>query len=410
MQFEENLKKYAELVISMGVNLQKGQQMVLRTPIECADFARLLAETAYQHGAKEVIIQWKDEQFAKIKYTYSPLEVFETMPRWQADFNNSYAESGACFVTIAADDPELLAGVDPAKLIAGAKASHAACKPFYDRIDSGELVWNIISVPTAAWAKKVFPNCSKERAMEQLWNAIFKAVRVDTPDPVAAWARHRDSFQAKKDFLNGKQFCTLHYTNSLGTDLTIGMPDHHIWEGGGDVAQNGVEFFPNMPTEEVFCAPHRNKVNGKVVASMPLNHNGNLITNFSFTFRNGEIVDYSAETGAEILEHILKTDDGSRRLGEVALVPSRSPISDMKILFYNTLFDENASCHLAIGSAYQSCVQGGLRMSKEELLQIGLNDSVNHIDFMIGTEDLKIVGTDADGKETIVFEEGNWAF
>ena len=409
MDFQQNLKKYAALTVKMGVNVQPGQELVIRSPIECAEFARLLAEEAYLLGAREVIIFWKDELFSKIKYTYSPLEVFETMPPWQAKFNNDYAERGACFLTIAADDPELFADVDPAKIIAGAKASHKACKPFYDRIDSGALSWNIISVPTKAWAKKVFPNSSETEAVNQLWQAIFRAVRVDQNDPAQAWMEHKLSFQKKTAWLNQKQFTALHYQNSIGTDLMVGMPKNHLWEGGGDRTSGGVDYFPNMPTEEVFSMPHKDRVNGKVVSSMPLNHNGNLIENFSFTFQNGIITDFSAEKGYDILKHILETDQGSRQLGEVALVPYNSPISNLGILFYNTLFDENASCHLALGSCYPSCIQGGTALSKEALKNLGGNDSVNHIDFMIGTKDLSITGIQEDGTETPIFINGNWA-
>lgn len=409
MGFQHQLKKYAALVIAVGINIQKGQELVIRTPVECAEFARLLAKEAYERGAREVVLFWRDEKFSKIKYDYSPLEIFQKMPPWQAEFNNYYASRGAAFLTIDASDPELLADVDPAKIVAGVKASHQACKLFYDKIDSGELSWNIISVPTLAWAKKVFPECSDEEAMSQLWNAIFKAVRVDCEDPIKAWKQHKQSFQSKIEYLNKQQFKALHYQNSLGTDLYVGLPEHHIWEGGGDCTQNGIEFFPNMPTEEIFSTPHREQVHGVVYSSIPLNYNGNVIDRFSLTFKNGKVVEFHAEQGESILQHILDTDEGSRYLGEIALVPYDSPISNMKTLFYSTLFDENASCHLALGSCYPSCLENGTTMSKEELMASGGNDSVTHVDFMIGTKDLSIVGIKDDNTQVPIFIDGNWA-
>lgn len=410
INLEEKLEQYAALTIEMGVNLQEGQELVIRCPIECAAFARLLAKKAYEKGAREVIMSWSDETCSKLKYTHSPLEVFEKMPPWQAEFNNYYADRGAAFLSVHASDPEAMKGVDPKKITASAKASYEACESFYTKMETNVIPWNVISVPTVAWAKKVFPNCSEEEAVEKLWDAILKAVRVDCDDPIKAWQEHKKSFKEKSAFLNKKQFKALHYQNSLGTDVMVGMPENHIWDGGGDVTQDGLPFCPNMPTEEIFSAPHKDKIDGVIVSSMPLNHNGNLIENFRFTFKDGKIVDYSAEVGEELLKHILETDEGSLHLGEVALVPYDSPISNMNILFYNTLFDENASCHFALGSCYPTCVENGCDLSKEELAEAGLNDSINHIDFMVGTKDLNITGIEADGTETPIFRDGNWAF
>lgn len=409
MNLQNNIEKYAKLVVKTGVSLKKGQELVVRSPIECANLARAIAKEAFEQGAKNVIIQWKDELLDKIKYTYCDAEFFEEVPEWLALCNNSYAENNACFITIVGDDPDLLSDVDPKKIINQNRASHKAFDKFYEKMKKGMLVWNIISAPTKAWAKKVFPQDSEDIAIEKLWNAIFKAVRVDKEDPIAQWDKHNKSFKEKLDILNKKQFKKLHYTNSIGTDLVIGMPENHIWAGGGEYTKDGTYFCPNMPTEEVFTAPKFDDVNGVVVSSMPLNYNGNLIEDFTFTFKDGVIVDYKAKKGLEVLDEIFATDEGSKRLGEIALVPYSSPISDMNILFYNTLFDENASCHLAIGSAYQMCLEGGLEMTKEELEKAGLNTSITHIDFMIGTADLKIVGTEKSGEEILIFENGNWA-
>lgn len=409
MNLQESINKYAKLVVTTGVALKQGQEVVVRSPIECAELARAIATEAFKLGAKDVIVQWKDEQLDKIKYDNCDAEFFEEVPEWLALMNNSYAERNACFITIAGNDPDLLSDVDPKKLINQNKASHKAFNKFYEKMDKGMLVWNIISAPTKAWAKKVFPQETEEVAVEKLWEAILKAVRVDKEDPIAEWEQHNKSFKEKVELLNKKQFVKLHYTNSIGTDVEIGMPKNHIWAGGGEYTTDGTYFCPNMPTEEVFTAPKYDEVNGVVVSSMPLNYNGNLIKDFTFTFKDGVIVDYTAKQGLEVLDEIFATDEGSKRLGEVALVPYSSPISNMNILFYNTLFDENASCHLAIGSAYQMCVEGGLEMSKEELENAGLNTSITHIDFMVGTSDLKIVATEEDGTEVLLFENGNWA-
>ncbi|WMJ24143.1 aminopeptidase [Paludicola sp. MB14-C6] len=409
MSFQDKLQKYAELVARLGVNIQKDQELVIRAPIECAEFARAVAESAYKLGAKEVIVHYKDEKLMRMKYLNAPLEVFESYPDWVGESENYYAKRGAAFVMIAATDPEIFKGVDSAKLAASTKAGHIALKPFNDLRDLNKICWNIVSVPTPAWAKKVFPDCDEQTAVEKLWEAIFKAVRIDQPNPVQAWEDHKRTLFTKSQYLNEKQFASLHFKNSLGTDITVGMPENYIFEGGGDITSDGVYYFPNMPTEEVFSMPHKDKVNGTVVSSMPLNYQGTLISEFSLTFKDGVVVDYSAKEGYEALKRLLDTDEGAKMLGEVALVPYKSPISDMGILFYNTLFDENASCHFALGSAYPSCIKDGVGLSKEDLKKRGGNDSITHVDFMFGTSDMKIVATEKDGNEVTIFENGNWA-
>lgn len=409
MDFNTKLQKYADLAVKLGVNIQKDQTLVINCPIECAYFARMVSESAYQNGAKEVVVFWNDEQLAKIKYTYSPLEVFETVPQWVGDSRNFYGQMNCATINIIARDPEIFKEVDSKKLAAENVANRKAMKPFRDRLDAGHIAWSIISVPSAAWAKKVFPNCDEQTAIEKLWDAIFKAVRVDKENPTAAWDEHKKTLFEKSKYLNEKQFVSFHYKNSIGTDLVVGMPENYVFEGGGDKTLGGVYYFPNMPTEEVFSMPHREKVNGTVVSSMPLNYQGTLITDFSITLKEGRIVDFTAKEGYEALKRLIETDEGSHFLGEIALVPTKSPIADMGILFYNTLFDENASCHFAIGSAYPTCIKNGLSYTKEELVTYGGNDSLEHVDFMIGTDDLSIVATDKNGKETPIFTQGNWA-
>ncbi len=319
-------------------------------------------------------------------------------------------KKGAAFLRIAASDPELMKDVDPKKIAKQNKTLSIALNEYRSRLMSNKNVWCVASIPTEPWAKKVFPDVSAEEAVAKLWDAIFKAVRVDEDDPVAAWTTHQANLNKSLDFLNGHKFDSLRYKNSIGTDVVVELPKKHIWFGGGDDSLEGYTFVANMPTEEVFTLPHANGVNGKIVSSMPLNHNGNLVNNFSLTFKDGLVVDFDAEQGYETLKELLDTDDGAKRLGEVALVPYDSPISNQNILFYNTLFDENASCHFALGKAYPICVEGGNDMDIEALKLEGANDSLTHVDFMVGTSDLQIIGVKNDGTEVTVFENGNFTY
>ncbi|SMP43968.1 aminopeptidase [Anoxynatronum buryatiense] len=406
---QERLKKYATLIVKAGVNLQQGQTLVITAPIETAAFARMVAEQAYDAGAREVVMDWNDELSKKIKYLKAPEAVFDEYPEWKRMFYQTYAREGAAFVSIAAEDPELMKNVEPQRIMRAQKASNTANTEFRERLMGNANTWNVVSVPTVSWARKVFPEKPEAAAMEALWEAILTSVRVDEPDPVEAWKHHKQHLEAMSHWLNEKQFHQLHFSNSLGTDLTITLPEGHIWTGGAEVSQQGIDFIANMPTEEVFTLPHRQGVDGLVVSSMPLQYNGNLIENFSITFQQGKVVDFKADKGYETLKGLIETDEGSHYLGEVALVPHHSPISNTGILFYNTLFDENASCHLAIGKAYPVCLKGGTEMSKEEQREAGINDSLVHEDFMIGTADLEIMGITAEGERIPVFRQGNYA-
>jgi len=404
------LEKYALLLVKTGINIQKNQTLVINSPIECAAFTRIVSRIAYIEGAREVVVTWRDELSTKIKFTFAPEEIFSEYPDWQKDFYVSSARKGAAFLSISASDPELMKDVNPARLSKSNKAASNAIKEYRDRMMSNKNVWCVASIPTQAWANKVFPGLSESEAMEKLWNAIFKTVRVDTEDPVASWETHKANLKKSMDYLNMNNFKYLQYKNSLGTNLKIELPENHLWLGGSDYTPGGVEFIANMPTEEVFTLPKKTGVNGTVVSSKPLNYNGNLIEKFSLTFENGRVVDFKAESGYDILKSIIETDEGSCYLGEVALVPYDSPISNSNILFYNTLFDENASCHLALGKAYPVCIKNGENLSNEELVGLEVNDSFVHEDFMVGTKDLQIIGITADGKEVSVFENGNFAF
>jgi aminopeptidase len=401
------LAKYARLIVETGLNLHPKQILVITSPIECAPFIRLVSQMAYEAGAQDVVIQWRDELFSKIRFLNAPEEVFDDFPEWQKEFYLSYVRQDAAFLSISASDPELMKDVNPERMTKAQKASNTALKEYRDRLMSNRNVWCVVSMPTVSWAKKVFPHLSEDEAMEKLWEAILKTVRVDTENPRVSWNKHKANLKARMDILNSLNLKSLHYQNSLGTDISIELPENHIWLGGSEFTPEGLEFIANMPTEEVFTLPNKTGVNGKVFSSMPLNFNGNLIEQFSLTFKDGKIVDYSAKKGYETLKTIIETDEGSHFLGEVALVPYDSPISNSKILFYNTLFDENASCHLALGKAYPVCLKNSETLNQEDLTKLGVNESLVHVDFMIGTSDLDILGRTSDGKEIQIFKNGN---
>ena len=406
---EEKLQEYARLLVRVGLNVQRGQTLVISSPVECAYFARLCAAEAYAVGCKEVVMNWHDDALGRMKYLYADDAVFDDVPLWRRHFFNDYAQEGAAYLAISASDPENLKGVDGSRIIRAQQASGKALKEF-DRLQmcSG-FPWCIAAIPIPSWAKTVFPEDGEERAMERLWDAIFRAVRISGDGKaVEKWQAHLKTLHARMEKLNALKFKSLHYTNALGTDLTVELPEGHIWEAGNDVTLSGQEYIANIPTEELFTSPLKTGVNGVVYASLPLVHDGNIIDGFHFVVKDGKIVEARARQGEETLQAAIAVDEGASYFGEVALVPYDSPISNQKILFYNTLFDENAACHIAFGEAYP-CLEGGQKMTKEELKARGLNDSITHVDFMVGTPDLRIVGTTHDGREIPVFENGNFA-
>ncbi|WP_018924241.1 aminopeptidase [Salsuginibacillus kocurii] len=406
-EFERQLDNYASLAVKKGVNIQQGQTLVINAPIEAATFVKLAAKKAYEAGAKNVHVEWNDDDLTRLKYDLAPFEAFKEYPEWKARGFEEMAENGAAFMTIKATDPDLLQGVDQERVSVANKTAGQAMETFRGYIQSDSISWLVISVPSEAWAKKVFSQ-EGENAVNKLWEAIFKAVRADLENPVTAWDEHDKKLQKKADYLNEKRFSSLHYT-APGTDLTIQLPKDHQWVGGGGPNKEGVHFIANMPTEEVFTVPHKDGVDGHVTNTKPLNYGGNLIDNFTLTFEKGKVIDYAAETGEETLKNLLDIDDGAKRLGEVALVPHSSPISQTEILFYNTLFDENASNHIALGSAYAFCVKDGANLSKEEKEEIGLNTSLTHVDFMIGSEKMNIDGINQNGEKIAIFRNGEWA-
>jgi aminopeptidase len=404
------LIKYAQLIIRAGCNLQPGQELLLSASTDCVEFARLLTAEAYGQGARHVTVRFGDEKIARLHYENCALEVFEHFPEWQALLNNSMAREGAAVLSIISEDPLALTGIDQRKLVANARASHAACKEFYDGLDQGRVAWCIAGAAAPAWARHVFPTLPPEEATAALWEAIFTTTRVNTPDPIAAWQQHRASFNERKAWLNAQHFDALRYTNSLGTNLLVGLNARGVWQGGGDVTVGGTEFFPNMPTEEIFTTPNRLRAEGIVYSRMPLVHHGSLVEDFWLRFEGGRVTECHARVGQDVLEAIFTVDEDAGRLGECALVPWASPIRQSGILFFNTLYDENASCHLAVGQGFPDCLEGGQRMDEEELKAAGVNKSATHVDFMIGSADLCVTGIHADGSEDAVFCNGEWAF
>lgn len=404
------LIKYASLAVNIGVNIQKDNILVISSPIETAEFARLITEEAYKSGAKDVIVHYGDQKLTKIKLENSSLETISNIPEWQAESYNYYARQEACFISISASDPDGLKGVPVEKIGASQKARTSALKEYFDNSMSNKCRWCVLSVPTLSWAKKVFPKVSDDEAMESLWDVIFKTVRVDTENPVNAWKKHNAYLEEKIKFMNNNNFKSVHLKSANGTDLNIELPEGHIWAGGSEGDVNVIPFNANIPTEEVFTLPKKTGVNGIVYSSKPLSYGGNLIDNFSITFKDGKAIDFTAETGYDVLKQMLESDEGAKYLGEVAFVPYNSPISNSKLIFFNTLFDENAACHLAFGRAYESCVKDADKYSEEELEKIGVNNSVIHVDFMIGTSDLEITGINKNGETIQIFSNGNWAF
>ena len=407
--FKTRLQKYASLVVHVGLNVQPGQQVVLRTPIEAAELARQIAIASYQAGAKFVHPFYSDDQLTLIRYQHAPRDSFDFFPQWYADALLSLAQEGAAILSVYATDPDLLKDQDPELISTAQKAAARSTRPFAELLSKDYAPWTVISASVPAWANKVFPELPEAERVPALWDAIFKACRVDAPDPVEAWQRHTENLARRSAYMNEKQYVALKYKAS-GTELTVGLPENHIWTGGYGKTPDGIRFTANIPTEEIFTMPHKDRVDGIVRATMPLNLRGNLIENFWFRFEKGKVVEVHAEKGEALLKKLLETDEGAMRLGEVALVPQSSPIAQTGILFYNTLYDENASCHLALGRAYRTSLKGGEDMSPEEFAAAGGNDSLIHVDFMMGSEDMDIDGVLPDGSVEPVFRNGEWAF
>lgn len=408
MLLDERINKFAELAIKTGINVKPGESLLVRADVESMDFTRRCVKEAYKAGAKHVHVEYSDEFITRTKYLKAPDEVFDEYPQWQADKYTEIAKEGGSFLSIISANPDLMKDVDPNRIGRFQKISGQYLKEWRSYTLSDKVKWSIVAVPSNAWASKLYPELPLDEAYEKLWENILDCSRV-TEDPIEEWNNHNKNLKSRMNILNELNLKELRYKSSK-TDLVIGLPENHIWLSGASLDPKGNLFNPNIPTEEVFGMPHKYKVDGIVYSTKPLVYAGSLIDNFWIKFENGKIVDFDAEQGKENLKHLIETDDGSCRLGEVALVPYNSPISLKDIVFYSTLFDENASCHLAIGAAYSSCIENGAEIPEDEKDRLGINTSITHVDFMIGDRDLDITGVKPDGSLFQVFKDGDWAF
>ena len=407
---QEYLQLYADFIVKVGVNVRPRQNFIIRCPVTMPEFAHACAKAGYEAGAKEVIVRWEDERLARMRLEYGQETDLCALKPYELRSYLDYAEDpdGCCTLAIHAEDPEAFAGLDAGKLNRVNLARRTFMKPWQEYTMNDRVQWCVAAVPAPSWAAKVFPGIPVEEAMEKLWALIFDVCRVSTGDPVAAWREHVAKTKARRDQLNAWELESVRLQSANGTDLTIGLAEDASWEGASSVAENGAEFIANVPTEEVFCAPHRDKVNGVVYGTKPYAYNGQLIEDFWVEFREGRVVAHGAGKNAELLTQLLESDENACRIGEVALVPASSPVNRSGLLFYDTLFDENAACHIAFGDGYPGTVAGGNDMTHGQLLEKGVNASAIHEDVMIGAGDTDITGFTADGREVPVFRGGEW--
>jgi len=409
LHFDQKLDRLAEVAVRIGLGLKEGQELVLTAPTDALPLVRLITAHAYKAGAKLVTTFFSDDATTLARYQHAPDDSFDYAPTWYFDAIATAFKSGAARMAIAGANPALLAQQDPNKVSRANVAVSKAYKPAMELITRHEINWTIVAAATPAWAALVFPNDPPELALGKLWDAIFFSSRITSSDPVAEWKQHGENLKKRVDFLNNKRFHSLRFHSQDGvTDLTVGLADQHLWAGGGTTAGNGIYCQPNIPTEECFTTPHKDRVNGHVTASKPLSHQGTLIENIRCTFKDGKIVEATATAGEAALNKLISTDEGARRLGEVALVPHNSPIAQSEILFWSTLFDENAASHIALGQAYSTCLIGGEKMSNEELAALGANESLIHVDWMIGGPTMNVDGLAADGTAEPLMRSGDW--
>jgi aminopeptidase len=407
--FEAHLQKYAELIVKVGLNLQPNQRLLIVAPLPAAPLVHHVATCAYRQGARLVETYYTDEQLLLTRFQLAPRDSLGDEMRWPWDVAYQYAQQGDAVLQLHGTDPDLLKGQDPALVQAYNLARSKSLKPFSLEVTRNTLNWLIAGYATASWAAKVFPDLPENQREDRLWQAIFDICRVTQPDPIAAWQQHVQHLAQRRAYLTHKQYAALHYT-APGTDLTIGLPRDHIWMGGSVQSTRGLVFMPNLPTEEVFTVPHKEQIHGIVTASKPLSYSGTLIEDFSITFDKGRAVEVKAASGEAVLRNMIATDEGAASLGEVALVPYSSPISQSGLLFFNTLFDENAACHIALGRGLRFCVQNGATLSEEELGAQGINTSLIHVDFMIGSDQLNIDAITAGGQREPLMRGGEWTF
>ena len=409
LDFEQSLEKYAEVAVKIGLDFRKGQALHINAPVDARPMVQAVVRQAYRAGARSVYVNWNDPELGLIKVQEASDEALEEFPTFIVDYLTKHMDAGDAILSISGSDPDLLAGQDPMRLKKIQMTAAKANNPVSERIVNNVTNWLIVMVPHPALSMKVFPDLSPEEAKEKHWEAIFKMCRIDGDDPVAKWEAHVTELQKRSQYLNEKSYSALHYT-ATGTDLTIGLPKGHLWITAGLEAKNGTKPIVNMPTEEIFTLPHRDQVHGVVRSTKPLNYMGTVIDNFTLQVSEGSVVSGKAEKGQDALDILLATDEGVRSFGEVALVPHSSPISQSGLTFFNTLYDENASCHLALGRAYRFTLDGGVEMDDAGFEEAGGNNSLAHVDFMIGSEELNIDGITADGTREPVMRNGEWAF
>ncbi|WP_436865054.1 aminopeptidase [Staphylococcus saprophyticus] len=409
-ELQDKLQQYAELLVGVGMNVQKDQPVFIRSSVDALELTHYIVEAAYKRGASDVKVEYSDDKLSRLKFEYESVEFFEkdAVKSYEVEKRMDYVKRGAANLALITQDPDLLNGIDSEKLSIYQRQYSTAYKGYMEASQKNQFPWCVAAFPSKAWAQRVYPDLTETEAYSKFIDEVLDIVRVDGNDPVENWKNHVENLSIHARKLQDKNYKALHYI-SEGTDLVIGLPEGHIWEDATSYTSEGQAFVANIPTEEVFTAPHRLNVNGHVTNKLPLSHNGNIIDGFTLTFKDGEVVDFKADQGEDVLRDLLNTDEGARRLGEVALVPDDSPISNRNTIFYNTLFDENASCHIALGSAYGFNVEGGTEMTTEEKLAHGLNDSLIHVDFMIGSPDLTIYGITQDDEKELVFENGNWS-
>lgn len=416
-EFERNLEKYAEVIVKVGLNLQPGQRLIIGapffgidgTPLEASLLVRHITKQAYQAGAKYVAVNWDDEELQRIRVQHADVGTIGEFATWKSEVAIDYIDNGDAIMAIYAQNPDLMGGLDSQKVQAKQQVEAQHKHRIFAKMAAGATNWLMSSASIASWAIKVFPDLEQDEAVTRLWDVIFKACRINYDDPVAEWERHVAELGKRSAYLNSKQYSALKYS-APGTDLTVGLPDGHIWHSGELTAQNGISFVANIPTEEVFTMAHKGRIDGVVSATKPLSYGGNLIENFTLKFSDGQVVEATAETGQSVLDSLLNTDETSRSLGEVALVPHSSPISKSNLLFYNILFDENASNHLALGNAYRFSMEGGEGMTADDFASAGGNESMTHADFMIGSGEINVDGITVDGTIEPVMRDGEWAY
>ena len=403
------LKRYAKLLAKVGINPKKGQWVIVYPELDQPEFTEWVVEELYRAGAGKVTVQWAHQPISKLKYKYEKEETLSATADWEVERLKLYAKELPAMLYLLSEDPDGLSGIDQDKATRIRIARSKVSKPYRDAMDN-HYQWCIAAVPGKAWAKKVFPDLQINRAVEALWDAILKASRADGPDPVREWARHNDNIASRCDHLNKLGLVALEYKAGNGTDFRVGLMNESLFLGGGETTLEGRYYNPNIPSEEIFTSPKAGDAEGIVYSTKPLSYQGELIEDFSVRFEKGKVVEVKAKKNQELLEKMISIDEGAAMLGECALIADDSPINNAGILYYNTLFDENASCHLALGKGFANCVRGYADLSPKELAKLGLNDSMIHVDFMIGCKDMQITGVTAKGERVAIFKDGNWAF